>query len=202
MVRRYTVVITVERDSLESFARGDVPVIAKPPGTAAPSVIWVSALAGQTRLTWDENDYGLFAAHAPPYPGNPIEPDVEAFPAEPRQLYGFDGAGIRRLEASTTAPGRYEFTNFGPSAVTVGLIQRPSVNGRIVRAPLNGIVLPAGLTAEFARSTRIYVWLAPTAAPGTVISRVPENATIVALEANRQCTSIHYEPATSSFVDR
>ncbi|HEY0384028.1 MAG TPA: hypothetical protein VGC72_17685 [Candidatus Elarobacter sp.] len=201
MARRYIVVITFERDALTGRAYGNVPVVAKPPGTAAPSVIWGFALPGETRLMWDETSYGLYATHASPEPGRPIHIDAEAYPAVPCQLYRFDGARLCRLQPSMSARGRYELTNSAPSSVTAGLTQPRSINGETLRVPLNAIVLPTGLNAEFAPAPRIYVWLAPAAAPGTVVRRIPENVTIVSLDENRTCLSLRYDSGTSSFVE-
>jgi hypothetical protein len=205
MARCYEVVLEIDDDDVRDLrGRACAPAIAKPAGTAPPTVVWFSApLASRTVFAWDESAYGLYAAVTAPKPSAALDPDGQIYPALPRVRYTFEDGGFR-VRAGTSAPeipnGRYELANGAPVAITAGLVQRATVNGVDVLAPLNAVVLPPGFTAEFAPATKLYVWLQRPAAPGTVIAPAPDHAVEIDLGAPSRTIAYRYDPDGARFV--
>ena len=176
-------------------------VLAKPAGSGAPNVAWL-AFEPQHRLTieWDDL-YGVFASESGVRAGSRIEVASCIYPAEARRIYSFDGLRFAEGRPDGRVPvGHYDVWNAGPSPATFGLLQHARIDGALVPAPLNAIVLATDLTADFSPDERIYLWTQRGTATGDVIDGVPADAAVAIFDRKERVRSYRFDLRSLRFI--
>ena len=201
MTGTHRLTIEIDEADLAAFRDGARNVVvAKSLANVRPNVAWLAwAPVARNVVSWDES-YGVYAAEiASSHGGVPrIAALVES--AQDGNLYSFGGESFAEPVASRgILPGHYDVRNDAPFAASFGLVQGALVNGAPVLAPLHGVVLPPGFTADFARGSHVYVWAESRLASGAVIARIPPEAAVIAFGAQRKTARCRYDGVTSSF---
>jgi hypothetical protein len=201
-VSQYSLVLDVDDAGLRRLSKAGVRiVVAKPSGNIKPTVAWLADEPSPiTTIRWDEA-CGLYAAHVPVGDGARIAIVAAVHPAADCMIYPFAGTAFSDPVMDERIPRRhYDVRNDGTAPVTFGLLQDATINDRVVRAPLNAVVLPPGLTADFAVTTMIYVWTQAGIEGGSIISHVPADAAVVAFDSAHRARRCRFDDRTETFA--
>lgn len=201
-VSQYSLVLDVDDAALRRLSKTRVRiVVAKPSGNSKPNVAWLADEPGRTTtIRWDEA-YGLYAAQVPVRDGAHIAIIAAAHPAADCVIYPFAGMAFGDPVMDGLIPRRhYDVRNDAAGAVTFGLLQEATINDRVVRAPLNAVVLPPGLTADFAAVKTVYVWMQAEIEGGSIISHVPADAAVVAFDPAHRVHRFRFDERTGTFA--
>lgn len=86
------------------------------------------------------------------------------------------------------------------SALTFGLMQRAIVNGQVhTNEMINANIIPAQLSLTLEPSLNVYIWLQAAFNSGTIINRIPEEATKVRFDSHQPIQSLRYNPSLGKF---
>lgn len=200
MERRYRLVLEIDSASLEVLRRAHVRVaLAKGSATTRPSVAWLAWTPSENdTVTWNEN-YGIYAALGPVEAGTAIRLQAAVYPAAHQMNYVFleDRFGTPAPQP-TIPPGHIEIRNGSSSPQTMGLLQAANRNGEVTRAPLDAIVVPRGLSADFTVANTAYVWLGRDVTSGT-IATVPADATALTFSRDARTKRCVYDCKAEHF---
>jgi hypothetical protein len=120
--------------------------------------------------------------------------------AEDRAIYPFSGGRFGTRERDARVPARhYDVRNESTDATTFGLLQSASINGELVRGPINAAVVAVSETADFTALTTLRVWLQPAVSGGSVVS-VPPDAAAMTYDLNDRVKRYRYCAAAGRFV--
>jgi hypothetical protein len=197
------VTIEVADPGLRFLARsGTRLVLAKAALGHAPTVAWLAwDPARLNTVTWHET-YGIYAADIPEHDGAPIRLRTSVYPARERSLYLYrDPAFGNPHPSERIPPGHVDVSNASASAAAFGLVQTATVNGDVVRAPVNAVVLPPAFTADFNAVTTVHVWAQAGVAGGTIVPDGQRNGRVIAFDAARPERRFRYDERTATFAE-
>jgi hypothetical protein len=195
------VTIEVAEPGLRFLVRsGTRLVVAKAAPGRPPTVAWLAwDPARVNTVTWHET-YGIYAADIPEHDGAPVRLRTSVYPARERSLYLYrDPAFGEPHPSERIPPGHVDVSNASPSAAAFGLVQTATVNGGLVRAPVNAVVLPPAFTADFTAITTVHVWAQTGVAGGTIVPNAPRNARVIAFDPARPGRWFRYDERTATF---
>lgn len=198
MKRPYRLVVEIDDDDRARLRAGARIIVAKSSGTADPSLVWLTCPpAARTVVEWEEL-YGVYASEIPARDDSvPAILDL-VYPAQAGAVYPFTSSGFAAPREAAIPAGHYDVRNESQTAYSFGLVQQAFVDGRPVIAPVHGVTLPPGFTADFTRRAQACVWLAfaPDGGAGTGVA--PPAAAFLAFGAERSARC-RYDDATASF---
>jgi len=202
MTLQWTVVIEIDsRGVRELVETGSRVIVARPCGSAGPNVVW-STLKPVPRSTvsWLES-YGLYASQSAVAGGTALHVQSQMHAVRSGVVYRFRGGAFSRDERpGAVPPGHYGVTNFEVRAQTFGLLQAGTVNGRACHAPINAVVLPSAMTADFVPSSDLNLWAQPGIERGTVVIDLPQYATAASFSSHDRERTFRFDRATKCFV--
>ncbi|HEV2738663.1 MAG TPA: hypothetical protein VGU66_08805 [Candidatus Elarobacter sp.] len=199
---QYSLVLDVDDTGLRRLSKTRARIIvAKPSGTSKPNVAWLANEPSETTtIRWDEA-YGLYAAHVPVRDCAQIAIVAAVHPAEDCVIYPFAGTAFGDPVTDGRIPRRhYDVRNDDRRPATFGLLQHATINDLAVGAPLNAVVLPPGLTADFAAVTTLYVWTQAGLEAGSIISHVPADAAVVTFDPVHRARRCRFDDRTGTFA--
>lgn len=201
----HTCVVTIEvaDPGLRFLARsGTRFVLAKSAVGRPPTVAWLAwDPARLNTITWHET-YGIYAADIPEHDGAPIRLRTSVYPARERSLYLYrDPAFGHPHPSERIPPGHVDVSNASPSAAAFGLVQTATVNGGVVRAPVNAVVLPPAFTADFTAVATVHVWAQTGAAGGTIVPDRRRTGWAITFDAARPQRRLRYDERTATFAE-
>jgi hypothetical protein len=203
VAQTFTLTLEIAEASLRFLMRsGTRLVMAKAVAGGAPGVAWLAwDPARINTITWQET-YGLYAADIPEHEGAPIRLIANVYPAVDRSIYAYRDAAFTEPRASKRIPARhFDVSNESTSSTAFGLLQAATVNGELVRSPVNAVVLPRAFTADFAASTTVHVWTQTAVAGGTIAPDRPRNDRAVAFAPGQPARRLRYDDETATFLD-
>jgi hypothetical protein len=202
MAQRFTLTLDLGDTSLAALlATGARLAVAKPAGVLAPNVIWLACdPVPRTTITWDEV-YGVYSAMVPSHDGARIRILDARYPAADQTLHPFTGGSFGTPVSSERIPSNhYGVDNHTRCRAMFGLLQAASINGIVVRSPVNAATLRASSGADFVAVTKLYVWAGPPVETGSIVARIPPSATLVTFTPDEPTKAYRYGPASSGFV--
>jgi hypothetical protein len=197
----YRLAIDIDEADLPAFRAGaQSVVVAKSFGNARPNVAWLAwTPLVRNIVTWDES-YGVYAAEIASSHGGIPRVVALVQPAQDRCLYAFSGDAFGAPSAAPEiVSGHYDVRNDATFTASFGLVQGALVNGTPILAPLHGVVLPPGLTADFTQGRHVYVWAESGLASGAVIATIPPGAAVITFEAHRNTARYCYDRVANAF---
>jgi hypothetical protein len=201
MRQRYRLVIEAGEAALRNLTEAQRSiVVAKRTGNAIPDVVWLAWHPSiRNVITWDDS-YGLYASEIPTSHGSVPQILDFVYPARDGAAYPFAGTMFASPHDRDGIPrGHYDVDNSAPFTATFGLVQTALLNGILICSRLNAVALPSGLTADFSPGTTLYVWTDGGLQSGAVISRIPDDATVIDFSRTRTARCC-YDTDTRSFV--
>jgi hypothetical protein len=203
VAQAFTLTLEFAEASLRLLAESKMHiVVAKAPAGGSPGVAWLGwEPAPLNTVTWEET-YGVYAAEIPEHDGAAIRLTASVYPAQDRSVYRYRHAAFAEPRPSRRIPARhFDVSNDGTSSTAFGLLQAATINGELVRSPVNVVVVPRTFTADFAAVTTVHVWTQTAGAGGIVAPGRPRNDRVVVFGADRPARRFRYDDATASFVD-
>ncbi len=196
-----TLVLELDEADVHALsARKSRIVLAKSSGGAPPNAVWLAwAPAAVTTVVWTET-YGLYAGAIPQRSGARIHVVAAVHPAVERAVYAFLGHAFAPPMAAAELPRRhYEIRNVSPVPAAFGLLQAATVDAVPVTAPLNAVVLPPGVGAEFAHFDTVHVWVQAGVFGSTAAAHVPHATTNIVYERGERVKRYRYDARASLF---
>jgi hypothetical protein len=197
----YLLAIDIDEADLPQFrASARSVIVAKSLGNARPNVAWLAwTPLARNIVSWDES-YGVYAAETASFHGGIPRVVALVQPARDGCLYAFSGDAFGAPSAAPgIVSGHYDVRNDATFAASFGLVQGALVNGTPILAPLHGVALPPGLTADFTQGRQVYVWAEKGLASGAVIATIPPDAAIITFEARRNTARYCYDRVAKAF---
>jgi hypothetical protein len=175
--------------------------LAKASGSAPLNAIWLAwAPAAVTTVVWTET-YGLYAGAIPQRSGASIRVVASVQPAAERASYAFLGHAFAPPVVAADLPRRhYEIRNVSRSPAAFGLLQAATIDGVLVTAPLNAVVLPPDVGADFAHFDTVYLWLQAGVFGATVAAHISQATTTIVYAAGERVKRYRYDARTSLFL--
>lgn len=202
MTVQWAVVIEIDSGSVRKFAETNTRVVlAMPCGPVGPHVIWNALEAAPSTTVVGLEAFGLYASQSGVADGALLHVQSEMPAVESAIVYQFQRRAFSWDHPPRRVPaGHYGVTNLEVHAQTFGLLQGGTVNGQYFRAPINAVVLPREMTADFVPSSAVYLWTQRRAQRGTIMVEMPGNATVVSFVPDVRERAVHFDPATARFV--
>ena len=210
-MQTYSLELLIDAEDLEAIKSVDQYIIlAKPVGdTYIPNVAWQSFDPQQENLvTWSE-EYGIYASSTSLRHGSRIlKTNSMPYPAQDAAYYTFGtDTNFHGPYQGPGAPGQNQYTviNKVPSAhypsLVFGLVQSALINDKPANVrPLNAQSVAAQQQTTFTPLTSVYVWLQSALASGTVITRIPRNATIITFSSSDNAQTLKYDAQQGMFI--
>lgn len=197
----YELQVEIPDGAFDAMAPGCRIAIARACGNAAPNVIWAAVEPSRRRVvSWD----GTFGVHACAVPSGHLTPLrilATVHPARERVVYPFSGGAFAAPADGARIPTQhYNVRNDGPEALAFGLVAIAAIDGARSPSPLNAVVVPARFTADFCAGDKVYVWVQPGAAAGTIVAAIPSSAAVVSYDERRRAARLRYDEASGSFI--
>ncbi len=200
MADTYTLVIEIDAESHSILASAaSRVVVTKQNATGTSTVAWLAwDPCPSTTIVWHET-YGLYAASAALTGETALRVTAETHPAIDRAIYPFRGAGFDLPASDEGIPRRhYDVRNESNFAATFGLLQAATINGELIRGPINAAVVPPDFTADFTPPSTLRIWAQRAVNGGTVVT-VPQNACVVAYDSGRRTVHVQYDHRSRRF---
>ena len=203
MAQTFTLTLEIAEASLRLLTESDMRiVVAKASVGGSPGVAWlVWEPAPLNTVAWEET-YGIYAAEIPEHDGAPIRLTASVYPAQDRSIYRYRHAAFAEPRPSRRIPPRhFDVSNDATSSTAFGLLQAATINGELVRSPVNVVVVPCTFTADFAAVTTVHVWTQTAGAGGIVAPDRPRNDRVIVFDPDRPARRFRYDDDTATFVD-
>lgn len=156
-----------------------------------PQPLWTALAPFEKNVVTWQGVYGVYASPDPVEQETVISASSIQYPADPGVIYPFSN-NVFDSPTGTTQPGSYAVENNTSEALTFGLAQTVTANGKTYdSSPVNAFTILSQQTAQFATAETISVFLHKRTVVGTIIIVAESEALTVDMAAN-PTQAIHY----------
>ncbi|MBB4006492.1 hypothetical protein [Allorhizobium taibaishanense] len=210
---KYSLSLEFDTDVLANIkAAGQTVAIAKPVGTGAPNVIWLTIDPFQTNTIEWEEDYWIYASKVDVSHGATIDKLTEVTPGP-----ALDGGYYELDENSIFGPFRKNNSVFtaatGTSAainnmtydnypsLTFGLSQTALVNQTLhERKPISAQTVLATQSVRIAPSADLHLWLQSEHKSQTIITEIAGTPSVATFGSGVNDIALKYDPIQGIFI--
>ncbi|EGG17207.1 hypothetical protein DFA_08194 [Cavenderia fasciculata] len=174
--------------------------IVKSVNNKVSNVVWISFKPFlNNSVEWNEGTYGLYASGSQIQGGATIS-RLSTIPSVSKgHQYPFNDSGFFDQANEVAAKG-YSIVNHYEEALTFGLTQTATVNGKLVDSELNATTVLRNQSVDYTPIVTLSVYVSSVQNNGSIISNVSGEALTLTYSSDPE-KSVYFDDITNSFVE-
>ena len=156
-----------------------------------PKPLWATLAPFETNTFAFQDEYGLYASPDPVQRDTVITAFSSQFPAQSGVIYPFDD-NVFLPPAGSVDPKQFAIANKTPGALTFGLMQEATANGRSVVAPATAVSVLAQQQVVFEPTDTVSVFMYQKTVTGTAVI-ISESVALAVDMAADPTQTIHFD---------